>query len=103
MADSFCFPPAPITPHVMHTAVFSGLHGYHTNCPHPTTGISTPGQPFAGDFMGRQITKLEYQVKSQLRGDKIFNEFNAILQEAKSITTFEWKASKCQGKLVPIP
>ena len=35
--------------------------------------------------------------------DKVFEELEAVLQEAKTVVSFEWKPSKCQGKFVPIP
>ena len=103
MAYPFRFPPAPATPHVIRTAAINGYRSHSFNSPRSTPGTPTPSQPPAGDFIGRPITALEFQVKSQLRGDKIFDEFKAALQQAKTIATFEWKANKCQGKLVPVP
>lgn len=106
MADPFHPSPAPVTPRATHTAAINNPRGCHIHPSIPplsTLDPPTPSRPFAGGFMGRPITWLEYQAKSQLRDDKIFEEFKAVLQGATNIVTFEWKANKCQGKFVPIP
>ena len=103
MANPFRSSPAPITLHVTHVAAINGHRNHSFNPPCSTPGTPTPSQTLTNDFIGRPITALESQVKSRLRGDKIFDEFKAALQGAKTIVTFEWKANKCQGKLVPVP
>jgi len=53
--------------------------------------------------MRQPISYAEYQKKERLRVEKIFDELKPILRNAIVLMSFEWKADKCQAKLMPIP
>jgi hypothetical protein len=106
MANPFRSSPAPVTPRVMRAALLYsplGERGHPSSSPRSMPSTPTPSQPPSSDFMRRPITRVDYQARSDLRRDRIFDEFWALMREAKTLVTFEWKPSKCQGKLVPAP
>ena len=84
MADPCRLSPAP--PASMIPWIVSSTRSPLTQHGHPT--IPPPSTPTLSHERG---------------DDKIFKELEAVLQEAKTVISFEWKPNKCQGKFVPIP
>lgn len=106
MADPFR--PSPHSSPARSFLAFTTRAAATTHSPLPQRSIShpstpTPNQSHGRDFVRRPISSAEYQEKSPLRNAKIFEELVAILQESKTIVSFEWKGRKCQGKFVPVP
>lgn len=53
--------------------------------------------------MRQPISRAEYLKREPLRNDKIFDAFRAVLREAETVVSFEWKANKRQGKFKAVP
>lgn len=106
MADPFHSPPSPKTPRVTRVAlVHSPLtqHGRLSVSPHSTPSTPMPSQPYGGDFMRQPISQAEYRKREPLRNDRIFNPYRAVIREARTVVSCEWKAKKCQGKFEAAP
>ena len=78
-------PPSLVTPWVMASAPSTLAQRGHSTVP----STPTPNQP--------------YLETTPPRDSEVFKKLEAILQEARTVVSFEWKPSKCQGKFVPVP